>query len=269
MSFSNVVKLSVKHRSHFSCCLCKTLGIEIHHIVPQEDGGPDIEDNAAPLCPSCHETYGANPQKRKFIREARDFWYELCDARYSSDKTQLTELRGLVEQTASKTDLVVLTDTILNAVWKLEQRQENRESLTRHLGSEDEVIRKLTLHEFISTLYSDTFKEQEDHYEVLFDSRAWHDPEYELVDYMREFLLVFGTETARRLCLFTQRDAEFHWTSFTEEDFERLLKSLHVSVMLLVDMVSESIPVAMGFRPDGKLVWLSTEGRDGVSTAEA
>jgi hypothetical protein len=41
---------------------------------------PDELENAAPLCPSCHETYGANPTKRKFLREARDLWYEiLCD----------------------------------------------------------------------------------------------------------------------------------------------------------------------------------------------
>ncbi len=191
-------------------------------------------------------------------------------ARYSSDKSQLTELRGLVERTASKTDLTAVEDTILNAIRKLEQRPESRESLKGHFGSEDEVIRKLTLHEFISTLYNDAFEEQEDHYEVLFDSRAWRDPDYELVDYMRGFLLMFGTETARRLCLFTQRDAEFRWSGFTEEDFEGLLGSLHTTVMLLVDMICHSIPVAMGFRPeDGKLVWLYTEGPDDVSTAEA
>src|SRR2546425_13353225 len=48
------------------------------HIIPTADGGPDTEDNAAPLCPSCHDIYGANPVKRKLIREVRNFWYELC-----------------------------------------------------------------------------------------------------------------------------------------------------------------------------------------------
>ena len=148
-------------------------------------------------------------------------------------------------------------------------RSEGRAALEEHFGSEDEVTRKITIHEFIARLYSDSFEEQEDHYELLFDSRAWRDPDYELVDYMREFLRVFGTETARRLCLFTQRDAEFHWSGFTEEDFGRLLGSLHASVMLLVGMICESLPVAMGFRSDGTLVWLSTEGPDDVSTAEA
>lgn len=266
MSFGDTVKLSVKRRSHFTCCLCKTLGVEIHHIVPQEEGGPDTEDNAAPLCPSCHETYGANPQKRKFIREARDFWYELCAARYSCDKSQLTELRGLVEQTASKTDLAAFAHTILNAVSKLEKRSQSREALIGHLGSGDEVAQKISIQEFIARLYSDSFEEQEDHFELLFDSRAWRDPDYELVDYMREFLHVFGTETARRLCLFTQRDAEFHWSGFTEDDFAQLLGSLHISVMLLVEIICESIPITMGLRSDGKLVWQSTKGPDAPST---
>jgi len=44
------------------------MGVEVHHIISQEEGGSDREENAAPLCPSCHETYGANPQKRKFIK---------------------------------------------------------------------------------------------------------------------------------------------------------------------------------------------------------
>ena len=59
--------------------------VEIHHIVPQKDGGPDDDDNAAPLCPGCHETHGGNPDRRKVIREARDHWYAICDKRFAGD----------------------------------------------------------------------------------------------------------------------------------------------------------------------------------------
>jgi hypothetical protein len=79
--------------------------VEVHHIVPQAEGGDDSEDNAAPLCPSCHETYGANPQKRKFIREARDFWYELCSERYAADPEWLQEISEKLERAATKGDL--------------------------------------------------------------------------------------------------------------------------------------------------------------------
>jgi 5-methylcytosine-specific restriction endonuclease McrA len=53
MAFTETLKLTVKRKAHFSCCLCHSLGVEVHHIVPQAEGGPDTEDNAAPLCRRC------------------------------------------------------------------------------------------------------------------------------------------------------------------------------------------------------------------------
>lgn len=105
MAFSDALKLTVKKKSHFCCCLCHSLGIEVHHIVPQADGGEDSEENAAPLCPSCHETYGANEQKRKFIREARKFWYELCAKRYATDPDRLDEISEQLKHAVTKADL--------------------------------------------------------------------------------------------------------------------------------------------------------------------
>lgn len=105
MPFSESLKTKVRKKAHLACCLCKAIGIEIHHIVPQGEGGDDAEDNAAPLCPSCHEIYGANPLKRKFIREARDLWFEICERRYASDAGQLDEIKKLVQSTASQQEL--------------------------------------------------------------------------------------------------------------------------------------------------------------------
>lgn len=112
MAFSEFLKLSVKKKSHFCCSLCHALGVEVHHIVPQSENGEDTEDNAAPLCPSCHETYGANPVKRKFIKEARDFWYELCSKRFSTDPDALTSISERLAQTASKADVEAIIDMI-------------------------------------------------------------------------------------------------------------------------------------------------------------
>jgi HNH endonuclease len=106
MAFSEELKLSVKRRAHFGCCLCHELFVEIHHILPQSEGGPDTEPHAAPLCPSCHETYGANPEKRKFIREVRDFWYELCEKRYPSTGESIkSALAEALKNVATKEDL--------------------------------------------------------------------------------------------------------------------------------------------------------------------
>jgi HNH endonuclease len=116
MAFSEALKLSIKRRSHFMCCLCHSLGVEVHHIVPQSEGGLNNEENAAPLCPSCHETYGANPEKRKFVREARELWYDICTKRYAGDLNRIDELSAAVSETATKADLNRAVDEITVAI---------------------------------------------------------------------------------------------------------------------------------------------------------
>ena len=38
------------------CCICKRLhSVQLHHIIPREDGGSDEIGNAIPLCPICHD----------------------------------------------------------------------------------------------------------------------------------------------------------------------------------------------------------------------
>lgn len=105
MPFSEALKTSVRRRAHLACCLCHEVGVEVHHIVPQGEGGTDDEDNAAPLCPTCHERYGANPTKRKFIREARDLWFELCAERYAPDPDRLSHIEKALKEVATKSDL--------------------------------------------------------------------------------------------------------------------------------------------------------------------
>jgi hypothetical protein len=61
MAFPEPLKLAVSG-GPTSIAICRSLVVEVHHIGPQGQGGKDTDDNAAPLCPSCHETYGANPK---------------------------------------------------------------------------------------------------------------------------------------------------------------------------------------------------------------
>jgi len=79
MPFSEQTKLEAKRRAHFSCVICHQAFVEIHHIVPQAEGGSDDLENAAPLCARCHDLFGANPDKRKQLREMKDLWWELCE----------------------------------------------------------------------------------------------------------------------------------------------------------------------------------------------
>ena len=105
MAFNEQQKLTVRRRAHFMCCLCHKLYAEVHHIIPERDGGSDSEENAAPLCPYCHEIFGSDPTKRKYIKQARDNWYEICEKRYASDPDRLNEIATQIKQAATKEDL--------------------------------------------------------------------------------------------------------------------------------------------------------------------
>lgn len=99
MVFLEALKKEVKRKAHYKCCLCASFGfIEVHHIIPQADDGSDTFDNAAPLCVPCHDTYGGNPEKRKWIIEKRDFWYDYCEKNLITDNMeQLEKLSKAIE----------------------------------------------------------------------------------------------------------------------------------------------------------------------------
>src|SRR5438874_11625095 len=80
MAFPENIKLDAKKRAHYQCVICRQpIFVQVHHIIPESENGPDTLENAAPLCTFCHDTYGGNPDKRKWIRETRDFWWEFCE----------------------------------------------------------------------------------------------------------------------------------------------------------------------------------------------
>jgi 5-methylcytosine-specific restriction endonuclease McrA len=49
MAFGEGLKLRIRRKAHSTCSLCKSLGVEVHHIIPQEEGGSNSEDNATPI----------------------------------------------------------------------------------------------------------------------------------------------------------------------------------------------------------------------------
>jgi len=85
MPFSEVVKKQVRQKAAFRCCRCEKVGVDVHHIIPEKNGGSDDIENAAPLCPNCHADFGDNPEKRKVIFEMRDWWYKVAAARYPTE----------------------------------------------------------------------------------------------------------------------------------------------------------------------------------------
>ena len=106
MPFSESLKVRIRKRANDCCCICeqKSISLEVHHIVSEAEGGLDTEDNAAPLCPSCHSDYGANQEKRLRIREIRDLWYEKCGAKFA-ESTLLEKISDTLQNLPSKEDL--------------------------------------------------------------------------------------------------------------------------------------------------------------------
>ncbi len=77
MPFSEKLKEDLVKKANYRCSICHRLAtLQIHHIVPQCEGGSDEIDNAVPLCVACHKIYGFNPLNRMFIKRKRDNWYE-------------------------------------------------------------------------------------------------------------------------------------------------------------------------------------------------
>jgi hypothetical protein len=57
MPFSQSVRIDLLFRAGRRCCLCWVFcgfKIDVHHIVPESEGGTDDEDNGIPLCLNCH-----------------------------------------------------------------------------------------------------------------------------------------------------------------------------------------------------------------------
>lgn len=102
MPFTEDLKLLVRQKSAFRCCICQKIPVEIHHIIPQANGGADDENNAAALCPNCHATHGGNPEWRKKIIEMRDHWYSVASVLFPTpDGIVLNKLnQALIENSA-------------------------------------------------------------------------------------------------------------------------------------------------------------------------
>jgi len=128
MEFPEKIKMEARKASAFKCCLChEKPSFHVHHINREltiEEGLHDI-DNAAPLCVECHETYGNDPTRRNFIKQARDFWFEIVKKKYHGmdwdDEKNLIDsrikyLEKLFLQAKAekqKEDYVALTQTMM------------------------------------------------------------------------------------------------------------------------------------------------------------
>lgn len=90
MPFPDSIKEGALIRSRRCCCVCQEfagLYTNVHHIVPESDGGSNDLENAIVLCLRCHGEAGhynirhpiGNKYSRKELRRHRDAWWEWCE----------------------------------------------------------------------------------------------------------------------------------------------------------------------------------------------
>jgi hypothetical protein len=123
MPFSEEIKNEVKRKSNFTCCYCinRNNKVDVHHIIPESEDGSNSIENAAPLCGSCHDLLGANPQLRKEIKGRRNHWYEICEKMNNPawgwpiglDVPELSHIVNIPPSSSLQTPGIQLTDKAL------------------------------------------------------------------------------------------------------------------------------------------------------------
>lgn len=111
MEFPPKIKEKARRAAAFKCCLCHEKPcFHTHHLDPKK--GNDFE-NAVPLCVECHDLYGNDSYKRKFVQQARDFWYEYVEKTYPARSKELElnqkifeKLDELESKSISKEDMI-------------------------------------------------------------------------------------------------------------------------------------------------------------------
>lgn len=102
--------------SDFRCVVCNMPIVEIHHIIPQEEKGPDTIENAVALCANCHSIYGGNKSKRQELIELRDRTYRRIAERFRTKQEyiHMEKAEGKYKVQKKKEDIILRCNISLN-----------------------------------------------------------------------------------------------------------------------------------------------------------
>ncbi len=89
MAFPDKEAQQLLARCHRRCCICHRFcgfKMELDHIIPKSEEGPDAIDNAIAVCFECHAEIHAyndkHPRGRKYrpeeLKKHREQWLEIC-----------------------------------------------------------------------------------------------------------------------------------------------------------------------------------------------
>lgn len=123
MGFPMSVKEEALVKAARHCCVCrryKGINLEVHHIVPESEGGDNSFENAIPLCFDCHSAAGhyspdhpkGNKLTRSELRKHRDEWYAAVEEGNISlpSKSPRLQARYLVCKSGSALEEIVQGD---------------------------------------------------------------------------------------------------------------------------------------------------------------
>jgi hypothetical protein len=250
MAFSDSLKLIVKKKAHFKCCLCQSLNIEIHHIIPQEENGEDTEDNAAPLCPSCHEIFGSNPSKRKMIREARDFWYEACESLLKPNDSAINELKQMIRSIPSKEDLQKIKDDIIGNIGQ----QITKNNVNHKYG------KQLSLEELLTHLLNVNTSRDYSQYGFLTIEPIWEKFDEDSLWLFNKFKERFGIIILHKLAIKTLDECKVPvYFAISEDELSRATSSCFIEMFTMLLMSDGRVTAWLG--QDDKIRWQALPGR--------
>jgi hypothetical protein len=247
MPFSEKIKFEVKRKSHQICCICRQIGIEVHHIIPQSEGGSDLDENAAPLCPSCHEIYGANPTKRKFIRESKKIWFEACAQKYPNE---LFNLKNLSERIESIEEHLGLTkEKLYSSI--------DKSQLYIQESTEGQQMFASTLNRLISIPTpsikdSDEFVNFHVTYLLVFETEGDSSEHSVRFNFIRDkFLKVFGRFIAEKIILHQMKVYEIDWRKgITEPIAATFIIACKMFMLSMLGVENKDGSTAFYFTPD-------------------
>ena len=255
MAFSEKTKSIVKKKSHIQCCLCKEIGIEIHHIIPQNENGPDDESNAAPLCPTCHEIYGDNPKKRKFITEARDLWYEICETRYRFDTKEIIDIKNTLKGLPTTATLQEIKDQIISAV------KPTTSKITDLIGTlpaqdDNEIVKELDIYDLLTYLYHSRSKRNDKNHEIILMPELWS--EGDVLEVLSDFTKQFGYSAATLIVNRIMDEIGIpEDEGLTEPEIEAVMTQAFIEMILYIGCLNNKVKAKL--RKTGEIVWQRIE----------
>ncbi len=247
MPFSEKIKFEVKRKSHQTCCICRQIGIEIHHIIPQSEGGSDLEDNAAPLCPSCHEIYGANPTKRKFTKESKTIWIEACAQKYPNESFNLKNLADRIESIEGHLGL-----TKEKLYSSIDKSQTNIQEATEEKREFIDILNGLISIPTPSIEDSDQFVNFHVTYSLVFETEGDSSEHSVRFNFIRDkFLKTFGRFIAEKIILHQMKVYEIDWRKgITESIANTFIIACGLFMLSMLGVENKDRSTGLYFTPD-------------------